>query len=59
MVIVIFCGGDKEGETQREEIEYGCYAGQDHDMVNILCVTVIIQNRRDVCWREQKNIKYI
>ncbi|TNN52444.1 hypothetical protein EYF80_037344 [Liparis tanakae] len=34
MVSVIFCGGDKEDESQRQEIESGTYGGEDHDMVN-------------------------
>lgn len=37
MVIVIFCGGDKEGESHREEIVFGTYGREGQDMVNILC----------------------
>lgn len=37
MVIVIFCRGDKEGESHMQEIEFETYGGQDQDMVNILC----------------------
>lgn len=39
MVSVIFCGGDKEDESQRQEIESGTYGGEDHDMVNAPCFT--------------------
>lgn len=39
MVIVIFCGDDKEGESQRVKIGFGTYGEWDQDMVNILCFT--------------------
>lgn len=49
MVVVIFCKGDKEGESHTEEIESGSYGGQDQAMVCkhpvFYCtVTAIIQN---------------
>lgn len=60
MVIVIFCEGDKEGESHKQEIGFGSYRRQDQDMVNTMCFSAHLQQYSNklnlLVWKVQQNM---